>query len=791
MAARPTRKRKRASKRKPKRNPGRKSTKHTRSKTIFRNVPWRYILLGVAVVFLIYTLYLDFVVRDQFEDKRWALPAHVYARPLELYVGLRLQPQELEGELNLLNYRYAYHPNEPGTFQRLGNEFQVVTRSFQYWDTQEVSRPIKIRFSDGVIAGLTSTSTNDDIDLVRLDPVLVGGIYPAHKEDRILVQLNDVPELLPKILIAIEDRKFREHFGIDILAIGRAVIANIKAGGTVQGGSTLTQQLVKNFFLSNERTLWRKFNEVIMAVLLDFHYDKNEILEAYLNEIYLGQDRHRAIHGFGLASRFYFDKPIKSLGLNEITTLVALIRGPSYYHPDRHPERLRERRDRILDQLVQQGVIEQSAASAVKARPLNIIKKRTTSVSTHPAFIELVRRQLREYYRESDLTSEGLKIFTTMSPLLQKEIEQTVEQRVNQLDKQRQLHGQLQSAAIITNVTSGEVLAMVGDRNPRFDGFNRALDAARPIGSLMKPVIYLSALKRKQQYNWLTSILDDEISLKAKDGNIWSPKNYDGESHGDVPLIAAMTQSYNQATVRLGLEVGFPAINDTLLRLGIKRDIPPYPAILLGATEMTPFEVAQLYQTIAANGFRSPVRAIREVLDSKGQPLRRYPIQVEQAFDSNLVQTLNSGLAQVIEQGTARSVRSRLPGDMLFGGKTGTTNDTRDSWFAGFSASHLGVVWLGTDDNLPTGLSGSSGALSLWGDIFVRLSTNGLSFDASEELEFHWVDPVARKLSEQGCDGAMILAFLPGTAPTEKVECASGARGKIDKTINWFKSLFR
>jgi penicillin-binding protein 1B len=523
---------------------------------------------------------------------------------------------------------------------------------------------------------------------------------------------------------------------------------------------------------------------------MDLHYDKAEILEAYLNEIYLGQDRNRAIHGFGLASRFYFDKPVSDLGLNEIATLVALIRGPSYYHPDRHPQRLRQRRDRILDQLVEQEVVTGVDASAVKTKPITVIRDRNTSTAAHPAFIDLVKRQLREYYRESDLTSEGLKIFTTMSPLLQKQVEQVVSQRVLQLDRQRQLHGELQAAAIIANVTSGEVLALVGDRNPRFAGFNRALDAARPIGSLMKPVVYLSALRQKDKYNWLSSIADESLNLQAKDGSTWSPKNYDGEFHGNVSLITALTQSYNLATVRLGLDVGFPAINDSLKRLGIKHDIPPYPAILLGATELTPFETAQMYQTLAANGFRSSLRAIREVLDAGGQPLRRYPIQVEQALDSDLVQTLNSGLIQVIERGTASRIRGRLPKDMFYAGKTGTTNDTRDSWFAGYSAAHLGVVWLGTDDNQPTGLTGSSGALSLWGEIFDKLTTSGLSFDESGELELLWVDPVAMKRSGRECDNAILLAFLPGTAPQESVGCAKNTDG-VNKTINWFKNLFR
>lgn len=784
---RPTRKRK--VKKTPKQRSGRsRSTGNPRLS--LRPVRWWHGFIVLCLIFIGYTIYLDFVVRGQFEAKRWALPAQVYARPLELYTGLALRENDLERELNLLNYRYVYQPSAPGTFQRSSAGYDIVTRPFTFWDAHEESRHLRVSFSGNVVSSVQD-ETGKEVTLARFDPVQIGGIYPARKEDRLLVQLKDVPEELIKVLFAVEDRKFRTHHGIDLRAIARAMWANLRAGATVQGGSTLTQQLVKNFYLDNERSLWRKFNEVIMAVQLDLHYSKDEILEAYINEIYLGQDGPRAIHGFGLASQFYFDKPMSELNLNQMTTLVAMIRGPSYYNPDKHPKRLRERRDRILDMLVEQQIIDQPQAAKLKSSEIKVVSKRHSATSSHPAFMELVSRQLRQFYRQEDLTSEGLKIFTTLDPLLQRDTEEAVRNRAAQLDKQRQLHGELQAAAIVASVTSGEIHALVSDANPWFAGFNRALDASRPIGSLMKPVVYLSALKHKDTYNWLTPIDDSSITLQARDGTSWSPKNYDNESHGVVPLISALSHSYNQATVKLGLQVGFPAINDSLHRLGIERDIPPYPAILLGATDMTPMEVLQMYQTMAANGFRSPLRAIREVLDASGQPLRRYPIQVQQAFNPNLMQVLNSGLEQVVEQGTARSIRSRIDPSIKLAGKTGTTDDTRDSWFAGFDASHVAVVWMGMDDNKPTGLSGSTGALPLWGDIYTHLVPVTLAFDNSDELAVHWIDLKSGLTTDSRCPGAVQIAFLPGTAPTEAINCTTGIRSKIENTVNWFKGLFQ
>jgi len=766
-----------------------------RWRTLLRRLPWRRIIGVASLILLGYSIYLDFVVRGQFEENRWLLPAHVYARPLEIYEGAKLSPDSLERELNILNYRYSYRPTESGTFQRAGDEFVIASRAFQFWDTTEPPRQVKINFTGDVIASLRDLDTQKDITLMRFDPVLIGGIYPSHHEDRLLVKLNEVPELLPKILVAVEDRKFYDHFGINPVAIGRAFLANLRAGHSVQGGSTITQQLVKNYFLTNERSLWRKFNEIIMSILLELHYDKNEIMQAYINEVYLGQDVSRAIHGFGLASKFYFDKPLADLSLNEQVTLVAMIRGPSYYHPEKHADRLKNRRDVILDVLYEQNVITKAQYLATKQEDINVNKQRHSATTPHPAFMDLLRRQLREYYPDSMLSSEGLRIFTTLDPILQRDTEKLIQQRTEQLDKQKKLDGRLQSAVLITSVNSAEILTLVADRNPRYAGFNRVLDASRPIGSLMKPVVYLSALQKTEKYNWLSKLDDGAIALKDRKGNVWSPGNYDKQSHGMVPMITALTNSYNQATVRLGLDVGFADINDTYRHLGGNKELPAYPSILLGAFEMTPFEIAQLYQTFAANGFRSPLRAIREVLNAEGEPLRRYPIKVEQGIESRYIQLINSGLIQVIERGTGQSVRARMPNGVILAGKTGTTDDLRDSWFAGFSGSHVGVVWMGTDDNQPTGLTGSTGALQLWGDIFRNLNTTDVQLETSDDVVVVSVDPDSGRLVDPQCQAGMLLAFSTGTEPTESTPCQTGTSNGVKKqlrdTVDWFKRLFR
>ncbi|HID48882.1 MAG TPA: penicillin-binding protein 1B, partial [Chromatiales bacterium] len=598
-----------------------------------------------------------------------------------------------------------------------------------------------------------------------------------------------IPDHLVAALLAAEDRDYFHHHGIHLLSIGRALLANLRAGRAVQGGSTLTQQLVKNFYLTPERSLWRKANEALMAILLEWRYDKDEILEAYLNEIYLGQESSRAIHGFGLASRFYFDRPVQQLTTAQVATLVALVRGPSYYNPRRHPERLRKRRDLVLKIMADQGVISAGVARRASRTDLGIVRG-TRSDSRHPAFLDLVRRQLQRDYRREDLTSAGLQIFTTFDPRIQQAAEQALSQRVKQLDRQQGLAGKLQGAVVVTDTTSGEVLALVADRQPRFAGFNRALDARRPIGSLIKPAVYLSALEQPAQYTLSTALSDTPIRLKGPNNDIWSPRNYDGTSHGTVPLFRALVHSYNQATVRLGMQLGFERIADTLQRLGAERDIPAYPSMLLGAVNFSPYEVTRMYQTLAAGGFRTPLRAIREVLTVEGEPLRRFPLDVEQVVDPASVAVLVSALHEVTRSGTARSLAGALPAGLSVAGKTGTTNDLRDSWFAGFSGDHLAVVWLGQDDNGSTGLTGSSGALRVWTRLMQIIPNQPLLPPATDEVEYHWIDGNTGLLSRQDCEGAVQLAYIRGSAPKEPAPCAATEDAGIDRTLDWFKGLF-
>lgn len=736
-------------------------------------------LLGITVVGL-YAIYLDGVVRAQFEGRRFALPARVYARPLELFVGARLSADEFARELQRLGYRQPLRGGEPGRFVRRGNEFRLVTRPFVFWDGAQPAAVLRLSFGATGLETLVNADDGAPLHLARLDPEYIGGIYPAHNEDRVLVRLDEVPAELVHALIAVEDRKFYSHLGIDPRGIARALVTTL-SGGPTQGGSTLTQQLVKNFFLTPERTLRRKFNEALMALLLEYHYDKDEILETYINEIYLGQDKNRAIHGFGLAAQFYFGKPLKELSLAQSALLVGIVKGPAVYDPHRHPERVKERRNLALRLMREQKFISEEQYLKAKIEPLGVGAKPLMGTTRYPAFFDLVRRQLLRDYQEEDLRSEGLQIFTTLDPRTQAAAEAALTDRLARMDKD----GRLEGAVVVTDAQTGEVQAVVGGRDPGYPGFNRALDARRNIGSLMKPAVFLAALADPQRRYTLITPLDDSPLTWAEPGRpAWSPRNYDRNHHGMVPLRTALANSYNIPTARIALNLGIGTVLAQASRLGNGEALPPHAASVLGAVPMSPLDVTQMYQTLASGGFRVPLRAIREVLTAGGTPLQRYALSVEPVADAAPVYLLTAALQQVVREGTGKGLANYLPAELNVAGKTGTTDDARDAWFAGFTGDRVAVVWVGYDDNRPTRYTGGGGALPIWGQLMAQLDPEPLLPPLPDDVELVWIDPATGLRGDAVCPDAVELPFVSGTAPSEVSPCVEAAAPP--RTRRWF-----
>ncbi|NOQ36373.1 MAG: penicillin-binding protein 1B [Methylococcaceae bacterium] len=726
--------------------------------------------LFISLIFLfIYIADLDGQIRTTFKGKRWDLPARIYASPLELYVGHKLSLNEFEDVLQQLHYRLDSSVLSEGSYKKLAaNKVEFKTRQFVFDDGEQLSQHLRIEFSKNTISQIIDLKTGEAAPIVRMDPVQIGSFYPKRKEDRILIKLKDAPVFLKQGLFATEDRNFYDHYGISLRGVARAMWANLKAGHLVQGGSTITQQLVKNFYLTSERSLKRKVNEAIMSVLLEVNYEKDEILVGYLNEIYLGQDGASAVHGFGLASQFYFARPLTNLPLHQVAALVALVRGPSYYDLRRHPKRGLKRRNMVLTEMFKQGYITEQQASQAKAKPLEVVPHKRRSVNRYPAFLDLVKRQLEEQYKETDLTTAGLKIFTTLDSQVQNNLEVAVARKIAALEK-RPKSKNLETAVLVTRREGGEIVALMGGKKSTEAGFNRALDALRPIGSLIKPAVYLTALMQSDKYTMVTPVSDSAIRLN-NGGQTWRPKNYDHKEHGIVPMHKALTYSYNLATVRVGMDAGLEQVATTLKNLGVKRPVDLFPSLLLGASPLTPFEVTQMYQTLADDGFVTELRAIRAVIASDGKALQRYPFILERRVDSAATYIVNTMLQNVMYKGTGRSAYKHISKKLALAGKTGTSNELRDSWFAGFSGDYLSVVWIGRDDNKPTGLSGSTGALQLWIALMKQIAIQPMNLIAPDNIEMAWIDGNGLR-ADSYCRGAKQYPFITGSAPVQLSPC--------------------
>jgi penicillin-binding protein 1B len=727
-----------------------------------------------------YIYVLDRLVTHRFEGLRWTLPAHVYAAPLDLYAGLELSPQQLEHELQRLSYHQisgqtsdrASDLEQSGSYQATGDRLDIALRAAQFADGSRPAMRLSVLFGPTGIQDLRAGSGRE-VPVIRLDPLLIGSLFPSDGVDRVVLTPQEVPPLLPAALKAVEDRTFDTNRGVDPMAILRALWVDLRSHRIEEGGSTLTQQLVRSYFLSNRQTLGRKVREAIMAVSLASHFSKSDLMNAYINEIFLGQDGNRSIHGFGLASEFYFGKPLSELDLSQIATLVAIVRGPTYYDPRRHPQRTLARRDLVLRILVAQRVVDGEQAQLAAHQPLGVTSG--ASGAYYPGYLDLVRRTLQRDYPEKELTEAGLSVYTSLEPRVQELAERALDAQLQVLDRRHHRRdAKLEGAVVVTSPQSGDVLAIVGGRRVDFDGFNRALDAQRSIGSLVKPFIYLTALETGR-YNAATIVQDQPVSIRLANGRYWRPENFTRRNYGPVPVVRALAESLNDATVGVGMDVGLDKVANTLQRFGLERAPDRVPAMLLGAIDISPLEVAQLYNGLADGGFRTPLRAVQAVVSADGKPLKAFPLQVTQVAPSADVYEIESMMEQVMTHGTGVAAVRILPPGLVTAGKSGTSSQDRDSWFAGFSGSELAVAWVGYDHYQPTGLTGSEGALPVWAHLLAALGTRPLDMPPPEGVRETWIDYQSGLAAQPGCPGAVpVEVALPvGTQVAPMPGCGS------------------
>ncbi|MCR9548012.1 penicillin-binding protein 1B [Vibrio antiquarius] len=734
--------------------------------------------VALAAVLLFVGIYLDSVVKERFEGQLFELPTVVYARILNLNPGENITIQELRNELDVLNYRKVSQPRYPGEYSSSSTRIELIRRPFEFADGPEPDRHVMLHFSDSGLQRIQSLESRGDLGYLRLEPKMLGMLEKDQDEQRLFLRRDQFPEILVDALLATEDRDFYQHDGVSPLAIARAMVANIKAGRTVQGGSTLTQQLAKNLFLTRDKTLWRKVREAYIALILDYRYSKDRILEAYLNEVYLGQSGGEAIHGFGLASRYYFGQPIQELRIDQLAMLVGMVKGPSYYNPIRYPERTKERRDLVLRLLMQQNMLTSEQYEQAVSRSLDTQSKPRIA-SRQPAYFQQLSIELKEKVGERFKAETGLRVFTSLDPVSQSKMEQAIAKKIPELAKRG--GKALEAAAVAVDRHSGEIRAMVGGKRVGYEGFNRALNASRPIGSLVKPAIYLTALEQPEKYNLGTTLHDTPLSLKSSKGNVWTPRNYDRKYRGDVPLYIALAKSLNVPTVRLGMALGIPEVSSTLERLGVNKDeIRPVPSMFLGSFSLTPFEVAQMYQTLTNSGKRAKLTALRSVMDMEGNVLYQSLPRSSRAVDEQAAWLTTYAMKQGVAQGTGRFLQSQF-GWAALAGKTGTSNDNRDSWFVGVDGREVTTIWLGRDDNKPVHLTGSSGALRVYAEYLKQRIPERLELPWPREITTLGFKPTSDGGLEMNCRSDYKLPVWDKTGQI-KQQC--------EKKSNWLNSLF-
>ncbi|HFQ5212799.1 TPA: penicillin-binding protein 1B [Vibrio vulnificus] len=762
----------------------RKTTKKRSAVTIAKrqwlktlwSLSWKAGLALVAVLIFV-GIYLDSVVKQRFEGQLFQLPTVVYARIQTLYAGENVSRPELQKELDILNYRKVSQPRYPGEYSSSSSKIELIRRPFEFVDGPEADRHVMLHFDASSLTRIQSLESKGDLGYLRLEPKMLGMLEKDTDEQRLFLRREQFPEIMVDALLVTEDRDFYQHDGVSPLAIARAMFVNLKAGRTVQGGSTLTQQLAKNLFLTQDRTLWRKVREAYIALILDYRYSKDRILEAYLNEVYLGQSGKQAIHGFGLASRYYFGQPIQELRIDQLAMLVGMVKGPSYYNPVRFPERTKERRDLVLRLMMQQNMLTASEYDQAASRPLDI-QDVPRIASRQPAYFQQLSMELRAKVGEAFQGETGLRVFTSLDPISQDKLEKAISKKVPELGKVA--GNELEAAAVAVDRTSGEIRAMVGGKRTGYDGFNRAINASRPIGSLVKPAVYLTALEQPEKYTLATTLQDTPLSLKGSKGSVWEPRNFDRQFRGDVPLYQALAKSLNVPTVRLGMQLGIDQVSDTLARLGVNRnEIRPVPSMFLGAFSLTPLEVAQMYQTLTNSGRKAPLTALRSVVDLEGHVLYQSLPKSSPAVNEQAAWLTTYAMKQGVAQGTGRYLQNQFAWAAL-AGKTGTSNDSRDSWFVGVDGREVTTIWLGRDDNQPTKLTGASGALRVYAEYLKQRTP--------EKLILPWPKEITTLGYQQKSDGELSLdCSSQFTLPVWDKQ--GELKAQCEKSSNWLNKL--
>jgi penicillin-binding protein 1B len=743
-------------------------------------------ILAVTVFAGWYVRQLEAVVAEKFQGPKWKFASKIYSDTYLLYPGISAGPSELERKLRRLGYRPVQGLKSKGEYRIAKSEgtLEIYLHDFDYPVGPFKGFPARLFFQGGTLVRMENKDTGEEVFSLELEPELITGLYDRVWEERRVIHLKEAPPLLVKAILAIEDERFFRHRGVDPVAILRAAWVNLTSGGVVQGGSTLTQQLMKNFFLGDERTIARKVKEALMALIAERKYSKEEILENYLNEIYLGQKGAQGIFGVSEASQFYFGKDMRDLSVGEMALMAGLIRAPNRYSPYRSVEAATKRRNVVLAKMLDLGLINRGQYEKglqERIAPRDLIKV----VNDAPSFVDYLRKELAENYSHEVLTAEGLRIFTSLDLQLQRIAESALSEGIKHLEesypylRKRTEEDRLDGAIIVIKPQTGEIKAMVGGRNYQGSQFNRVVQAKRQPGSVFKPFVYLAALMFGSEDGTKkftpVSLVEDAPFVWNYEGQEWKPDNYKGEYFGTVTFRTALEKSLNSATARIARETGIRNVREVAYRLGIQSSLPLFPSLALGGVEVTPLEVASAFSTLANNGVRTQLLSIKQVTDQQAHMLERRDIRVRKVLSPQLAFIMNYLLKGVLDRGTASSARAQ-GFNRPAAGKTGTTNDTKDAWFVGYTPDLLAVVWVGFDNQSKLGLSGAQAALPIWTEFMKRATTNMpvSDFVPPPGVSMVDIDPLSGQRATPNCPRVITEAFLEGEEPTTACQLHPG-----------------
>ncbi|MEW5806640.1 MAG: PBP1A family penicillin-binding protein [Acidobacteriota bacterium] len=750
--------------------------------------------LFALLIFSVYILVLYLQIISRFEGRIWVSPSKIYSDAQVLYPGQEVAESLLIEKMKRMGYSSVrFLPQHKGQYRVRKDAVEIYLRDFDYPLERVAGRKVRVSFSGGRVVEIVEIVSSRSLDILEIEPEILATFHGNIQEERTVVKLKDFPEHLLDAVVCAEDFRFYKHHGIDWRAILRAFWANLRRGKIVEGGSTITQQLVKNLYLSEERTYSRKIKEAIMSFILEARYPKDKIIEVYANEIYLGQRGSVSICGFGEASRFYFGKNVEDLNLSESAMLAGIIRSPGSYNPFANYYASIERRNNVLKLMLSRKMITKDEYErAIAFKPT--LAHEMSAFRQAPYFVDFLKEQLLQLYSEEILQKEGLRIFTTLDPFMQSCAEKSVLSGLNILERGHpslmKKKEKLETCLITIQPQTGNILAMLGGRDYRVTQFNRATQAKRQPGSLFKPFVYLAAFNKSQKMKnsdmTAATLLEDEPFEILSGGKLWRPENYDGTFRGKVLARDALENSINVPTVHMAEMASLNDVIETAKRCGIASLLEPLPSLALGSEEVTPLEIAEAYSVIASMGKRATPISIKDVVNIKGKVIEKKRIEVRQAVSAQAAYIITDMLKGAVERGTAKHLRDYGFYDIA-AGKTGTTNDYRDSWFVGYTPQILTLVWTGFDSDESTGLSGAAGAMRIWAEYMkcVGCSYSGGDFALPSCLVYINIDAANGERAVDGCPEVRREIFIEGTEPRDF--CHEHGLG----LGNWFRKIFQ